>query len=67
MDTKAKARRRLDELDPPPTQIKIEHEIWRIYTHDNKGYEKISSELDNTLLAHIEGKAVKNIGPTTSY
>jgi hypothetical protein len=58
MDTAAKARRVIDEQDPPLIQHTIEHEMWRIYKQDSKGFTKISTKLDENLLEHIEGSAL---------
>eukprot|EP00957_Ditylum_brightwellii_P036694 2779473-Ditylum_brightwellii.AAC.1 len=58
MDTAAKARRVIDEQDPPLIQHTIEHKMWHIYKQDSKGFTKISMKLDENLLERIEGSAL---------
>eukprot|EP00957_Ditylum_brightwellii_P071845 5460702-Ditylum_brightwellii.AAC.1 len=58
IDTAAKARRVIDEQDPPQIQHTIEHEIWHIYKQDSKGFTKISTKLDKNLLEPIKDLAL---------
>eukprot|EP00957_Ditylum_brightwellii_P087147 6632169-Ditylum_brightwellii.AAC.1 len=54
-----KGKKKGRQSRPTPNSTKIEHKIWSIYIQDNQRMEKVSTELGNILLWHIEGNAIK--------